>query len=280
MPLPRVRLLAPALAALLAATILPAAPTAAADASADTARWELNRRLLGSPIVESSGLARSTYKRPVLWTHNDSGAGAKVYAVRRNGTTRATVTLGGASALDWEDIAAGPNHSLWVGDVGNNAKRRDVVQVYRFTEPKELRDRTVQATRFDLRYPDGRHNAEGIMVHPRTGRLYVVTKSESGGAVYRAPENLSTGSVNRLTRVASAPAKITAASFAPGGRRFVLCNYSDAWVYPSVGARGTRFSTPGLRQGESLEVARGGGAVFMGSEGSRSPVYKVSLPGS
>lgn len=261
------------------------APVAAASAvaftpSASVAPFELNRTLTDPRIVESSGLARSTYDRGVLWTHNDSGAGTNVYAVGGSGVTKATVTLAGASARDWEDITSGPNHTLWVGDVGNNSKTRAVINVYRFTEPQTLADTTVRAQRFDFAYADGRHNSEGIMVHPVTGRLYVVTKSESGGAIYAAPEKLSTTSVNQLTKVASAPIKITAASFSRDGSRFVIGNYTTAWLYRSFGGQAVEIDKPPLKQGESLEVNRRGSGIFMGTEGANSPVYKIPMPAS
>jgi hypothetical protein len=270
------RALIPALVPVVTAGLLVFAPAAS---SAEVATKASVQRTLQSPsIVESSGLARSTFARDLLWTHNDSGGRPQVYAVGADGRTKATVTLRGAQARDWEDITSGRNHTVWVGDVGNNAKRRSVISVYRFKEPKALRHSMQLASkRFDLRYPDGRHNAEGIMINPRTGRLLVVSKSPNGGAIYRAPKKLVAGKVHRLTRVAWAPNKITAASFSPNGKSFVICNYSTAWIYRSLGGKAQQINKPRLRQGESIEYARDGRTIFMGSEGRRSPVYRVTL---
>jgi hypothetical protein len=268
------RALIPAL--LVTAGLVISAPSAT---SAEVASKASVQRTIQSPaIVESSGLARSTFARGLLWTHNDSGGRPQVFAVDGHGRTRTTVTLRGASARDWEAITTGPRHRLWVGDVGNNSRSRSVITVYRFAEPRSLKQSmSIGATRFDLRYPDGNHNSEGIMVHPRTGRLFVVSKSSSGGAIYRAPKRLSKTEVNTLRRVARAPKKVTGASFAPDGRSFALCNYSKAWIYRSIGGKGKQIDKPSLRQGESIEYARNGSTIFMGSEGRRSPVYRVTV---
>ena len=266
-----------------AATIAVLAPATAASAvaltpSASVLPYELHRTIADTRVVESSGLARSTYDRGLLWTHNDSGGDTRVYGIGADGTTKATVTLGGAVARDWEDIASGPDHTVWVGDVGNNAKTRKVVNVYRFTEPQALADTTVAAQRFDFAYPDGPQNSEAIMVHPVTGRLYIVSKSQVGGAIYAAPQTLSTSSVNQLTKIASAPLKVTAASFTPDGNRFVLGDYTTAYVYDSFGDTAVQVDKPPHQQGESLEISRRGTDILTGSEGLYSPIYRTPLP--
>lgn len=250
-----------------------------ASAEEAVARISLDRTLEDRAIRESSGLARSTFDRPLVWTHNDSGDEARVFAVGKNGSTRGVVRLKGAGARDWEDISAGPGHTVWVGDIGDNGRQRSSISVYRFNEPSVASSRTVKTTRFDLRYPDGKHDAEGLMVRPGNGRLFVISKSRSGGHIYRAPKRLSTTSVNRLEKLASVPKSITAAAWAPKGRRFVVSNHNWAYLYDGLrDRRPTEVRKPTTRQGESLDFARGGRALFVGSEGVRSPVYKLRLP--
>ncbi|MFN7150218.1 MAG: hypothetical protein ACK4V6_12155, partial [Microthrixaceae bacterium] len=229
--------------------------------------------------TESSGLARSNYKRKVLFTHNDSGDSARIFAVGNNGSTRAVLTIKGANAYDWEDISTGPDRTLWIGDIGDNGRSRQKVDVYRITEPKRLRTRSVRSTRYSFAYPDRARDAEGLMVHPRTGRLFIITKSESGAGIYRAPRKLSKSKLNRLKRVGSAPAKVTAASFSRNGKRFALGTYTSSHIYTSIGSTARVVPMPSRRQGESLEITRSGKSLLAGSEGSNSPVYRIDLTG-
>ena len=269
---PAPRRLLPVLALVCAVSTSVASVAQAAEVST---RSSVVMSLSDPTIVESSGLARSTYARDVLWTHNDSGDGPVVYAVGKDGQTRATVTLGGAQALDWEDIASGPRHRVFVADIGDNAVDRSTVSVYRFREPRELASGELPSTRFDFRYEDGAHDAEALMVNPRTGRVFVVTKAADGAGIYRAPRSLSRDHVNVLRRIAPAPSTVTAGSFYPDANGFVLCNYSTAWIYRDFHHRKARMDKPSLRQGESLEVDRNGTGILMGSEGQDSPVYRV-----
>ena len=64
-----------------------------------------------APITEASGLAASRDNSGVVWTHNDSGGAANLYALGRRAELKATLPLSGAANIDWEDIARGPGPS-------------------------------------------------------------------------------------------------------------------------------------------------------------------------
>ncbi|MFA5883518.1 MAG: hypothetical protein WDA60_06685 [Acidimicrobiia bacterium] len=148
-------------------------------------------------LLETSGLVRSRSHAGVLWAHNDSGDSTRVFALDRRGTPLGTVTVTGADAVDWEDLAlgrgpGGADH-LFLGDIGGGAAgARSTVTVYRIPEPDPpgagatTASATAQAV--TLRYPDGAHDAEALLVDDRTGDLVVITKGTTDAAtVYRAP---------------------------------------------------------------------------------------------
>ena len=245
---------------------------------------EVALRLEDPRILESSGLALSRRHPAVLWTHNDSGGGPELYAVGPDGRTLATLTLAGAEARDWEALAPGRDDrgrpALLVGDIGDNQDLWPEVAVYRVTEPARLRDATVPAVRYRLRYADGPRDAEALLVDPRSNRLYVATKSSDGGGLYRAPARLRTDQVNVLHRVARVPPVVTDGSFAPDGRSLVLRDYQSASVYTTPGHRIGELPLPPQYQGESLTVSPDGHSLLVGSEGPASEVWRVPLPAS
>ncbi|MFC0600057.1 hypothetical protein [Streptomyces palmae] len=238
-------------------------------------------------ISESSGLAASRLHPGVYWTHNDSSDGPYVYAVdSKTGRTVATVTLQGIGRpRDVEGISIGPDGNVYVGDIGDNLGGKwSKVWIYRFPEPKRLGNTTVRATQFDVQYEGGPRNAEALMVDPRSGRVYIASKSDEDPGLYVGPPKLSSGGMNVFKRVSDLGMEVTDGAFSPDGSRLLLRGYfSVAEYHWGPKGLGKRVSDdPGLplqRQGESVTFTPDGGTLMYGTEGPRSPVTAVSLDG-
>ncbi|MEW2066344.1 WD40 repeat domain-containing protein [Streptomyces sp. NPDC007346] len=235
-------------------------------------------------ITESSGLAASRLHPGVYWTHNDSDDGPYVFAVdSRTGKTVATITMRGiGEPRDVEAISIGPDGDIYVGDIGDNLDGTwSHVWIYRFPEPKTLRDATVTATQYDVKYADGARNAEALMVHPRTGRVYIASKNEDGGGLYEGPAELTTGATNTFRRVGEVP-WVTDGAFSPDGGSLVLRSYFSARVYDFEDGRlgeSRSIAAPFQRQAESVTYTADGSALMFGSEGVRSGVVRVEVEG-
>jgi len=233
--------------------------------------------------IEVSGLALS--RSGTFWTHNDSGDTPRVFALDRRGRLQREVAVGNAEAVDWEDIAA-RDRTLYVGDIGDNLAQRPNVTVYRFAEPPP--DATsVQAQRIDLRYTDGAHDAETLLVDPRTGAIVVVTKDIGGVAgVYVATDGRLR---KRATLKLGVGQPLTAGDVSGDGRTIVLRSYDRAFVFTRrpdeslARALKRRPCTAGadlLRegQGESLALTRDGRAFYTLPEGAKAVLRRYAAP--
>ena len=226
-------------------------------------------------IDESSGLvdAGST-----VLTVNDSGSGPQVYVVDKStGETVGRTTYTTDEVVDVEALAPGPDGTVWVGDIGDNGARRMSVAVYEVPTPGPG-DRTVAATRYDLAYQGGPRDAEALLVHPRTGRLHVVSKGLFSGQVFAAPATLRTDAVNVLRPVGGAPGLVTDGAYFPDGRHVLLRTYSTIGVHD---ARRWEFEVsaelPDQKQGEGLAMLPSGREVLISTEGANSDVLTVAL---
>ncbi|MGW8064934.1 WD40 repeat domain-containing protein [Streptomyces ziwulingensis] len=235
-------------------------------------------------ITESSGLAASRLHPGVYWTHNDQDDGPYLYAVDgATGETVARVALSGVGTpRDVEAISIGPGDRIFVGDIGDNLGGTwPYVWIYELPEPTELKDQTVQATQYVVKYADGARDAESMAVHPKTGRVYLIDKNEDGGHLYEGPETLSASGTNVFRPTVPVGLWATDAAFSPDGERLAVRGYlGGVWYDWNDGRiqRKGRISVP-LGQGESVTYTTDGEKLLLGMEGTRSPVRAEDAPG-
>ena len=255
-------------------------------------------------IRESSGLVASRRNPGLLWTHNDSGDEPYLYCLDMQAKSCGTWRVTGAQAFDWEDIAAGPGPRpgepyLYVGDIGDNTDQRSQIVVYRVSEPVAGGSAPVPTTAspaptapadaLRLRYPDGPHDAEALLVHPASGDVYVITKDMRAAGVYKAAAPVDITRPTILVRVATIRLEVleqvTGGDISPDGRGVALSTYlqgyelelapggsafDDVWAQAPVPvALGDR------QQGEAIAYRLDGRALLATSEGVASPLIQV-----
>ncbi|MEU2425055.1 WD40 repeat domain-containing protein [Streptomyces sp. NPDC007851] len=268
------------LAGLLLTGALASAPASAADGAGDQGFTIKDPR-----VTESSGLAASHLHPGIYWTHNDSGDGPYIYAVdSATGKTVARITLKGVGTpRDVEAISIGPGNQIYVGDIGDNLDGSwPYVWIYKLPEPKKLVDQTVRATQYVVKYANGARNAESLVVHPRTGRVYIIDKKEDGGHLYEGPATLSASGTNIFRPVATVDLWATDAAFSPDGRQLTVRGYFGGIYYDWNGGaikRAGRLDVPLQKQGESVTYSPDGTRLMYGSEGVDSPVQAEDVPG-
>lgn len=235
-------------------------------------------------ITESSGLAASRLHPGVYWTHNDSDDGPYLYAVdSATGKTVARLTLTGiGTPRDVEAVSIGPDNEIWVGDIGDNLGGTwKYVWIYRLPEPKKLVDQTIKATQYVVKYSDGARDAESLLVHPKTGRVYIIDKKEEGGHLYEGPAKLSSSGTNVFRPVAAVDLWATDAAFSPDGTQLAVRGYFGGISYDWNGGkieREGRLDVPLQGQGESVSYSADGTKLMYGSEGAGSSVVAEDAP--
>jgi hypothetical protein len=296
----------PLLPALLLVVVCTAFLTLAQEA--DRPQAEQVAVLKDKRINESSGLAPSLLVPDVFWTLNDSASDPCLFAIDQTGRTRAKVRLPDAVNFDWEDIAsargADGRARLFVADTGDNLHVRPAITVYEIPEPPlpEQADKEIlsdKPRRWHARYPDGRHDAEVLLVHPLTRRLYLVTKSPQGhSSVYAFPEQPGDESpmvLEKLTDLEFPPrahlgkrphdaCMTTAGDFSPDATRLAIGTYSfiHEWTLKpadplqELSKKSARLiELPVLPQMEALCYGADGRTLWFTSERLPTPLFQI-----
>ena len=279
-------------------------PAAAPKDASDCPAFGPPRRVgtaAAAELVEASGLVASRAHAGVLWTHNDSGDTARLFALAEDGTLLGTLVVRVPTPRDVEDLAIAPapggGWTLWMGDIGDNGRERDAVRLYAVREPADLpRERPfrleVEATTWTVRYPDVPRNAETLLADPATGDLYIVEKTESPRSRIEriaAPRSKDgKGGALATVRVASIPLAVglaTGGTVSPDGLEIVVRGYGPiALLFRR--AKGAPFASafaappcevtiPFDGVGEAIAFSADGRAIYTTNEGASQPIHRV-----
>jgi hypothetical protein len=224
-------------------------------------------------ITESSGGTASRRQPGILWTLNDSGDDAWIFAVDTLGRQHGTFQVAGARNVDWEAIALGPcerRDCLYIADTGDNGRSRTTVTIYRVPEPTlpNVRGRTDPAEVLEFRYPRGRRDAEAVFVDP-AGTIYLVTKNRRQPILYRlGPDSWKSRSIVTAEEVGILPIqpgrvgnRVTDAALSPSGTMVAVRTYVAIYLFelvetsedPPLRATGIACDAAGLQlQGEGV----------------------------
>ncbi len=144
-------------------------------------------------LNESSGLAASHRHPNVLWSINDSGSKAVLYAMDLTGRHLGSWSIDMPDPVDWEamtSVQVNGTSYLVVADVGDNTAWRDTVSYTVVAEPDVFNSaesilEPVSHLRF--RYPDGPRDCEAVTVDVQGQRLLLMSKRVVPIEVYALP---------------------------------------------------------------------------------------------
>jgi hypothetical protein len=267
---------------------------------------EVIGKLVSPDIAEASGIVVSKCQPDVFWTLNDSGDDAFIYAFNSTGSNLGTWRVPNAQNNDWEDIAEFKDTKgqcyVYIADIGDNGGKRDFRTIYRVAEPlisPESKDRTRKnalatqpAETLNYRTDAMKMDSETLLVHPKTGEMYVLTKSrQDPSIVYEISPTFGAADIQKAVRITEIKVPsipfglLTGGDISPDGRRVVLCDYLDGYEL-TLPAGATSFDDIWKQQpveidlgerdtGEAVAYGPDGNTIYATTEGGKAPIILV-----
>jgi hypothetical protein len=261
------------------------------------------------PKLETSGLAISRRSADVLWTHDDSGGAAALYAVKTSGEKIGVLHVQGAKNEDWEDLASyelDGKSWLLIADTGDNDAKRATVMLHMVEEPpfeqfKPTGDLSTRPTKtLRIRYEDGPRDCESVAVDVAGRTIYLLTKREEVKRIYCVelmPQNADAVLVARRVGMASQlpqptaaerglkgylgrrRAEVTAMDFTADGTLALVLTYGDLWLFvrranepwnETLARAPVQLPTHGLIQAEAACFSADGRQIYVAAENWRT----------
>lgn len=247
-------------------------------------------RLRGTDLEELSGLAASRAHPGLIYGHADSGDRARVFVLDGTGNQVAELSVTGAAAVDWEDLAVTPCGAascVIVADTGDNSRERDEVVLYRFVEPTAAPRGagSVAAEALRVRYPGGARDVEAIAADGDT--VLLISKEMSQAATAFAVTWPSTPTTTPVTATAIGTMDLIVITGAdlfrgPCGARLLVRTYLAVWLFEGpedatladlLAAPRRTLVTPAEDQGEAIAWNVSGDAYWTASEGAQQDLH-------
>ncbi|WP_307829752.1 hypothetical protein [Antrihabitans stalagmiti] len=269
-----------AVLAVLAAALVSAGPAAAAPAT-----FEASFEALCTPtdrgLEELSGLA---FDGDVMYAIGDSGTDDKLAVLDSDCSVTRWLTVP-VDPYDIEDLQFAGG-ALWLSDTGDNRQVRDTVALTRMSPV----DGAGELHR--LTYPDGKHDAEALLIEA-SGRPVIVSKELIGiGAVYVpagdvAVNDLPSPGPSALVEVGPLPwsGPVTGGAVSADGKVAALRTYGEVYLYWAAdgdiakaltSGPGTQIAVPRQPQGEAVAFTPAGDLVIA-SEASAGPLPPLQI---
>jgi hypothetical protein len=247
-------------------------------------------KLDNEEITESSGIAPSWVTPDAYYTHNDSGDTARFFRFTQDGKVDGIFNLAGVGAVDWESMSTvkiGRSNFVYLCDVGDNARKREFVTIYRAREPIGESKAIEEFLTLTVTYPDAPHDCEAVFAEPGTANIWLVTKAREGVTyVYRINDALASGEYE-AEALGTLPVDtgglggklVTGGEASPDSSAVILRTYTGALEYAIEGdfeewtsAEPTAVTLAKEKQGEAICYSTDGGQVLTSSEGQPCPV--------
>ena len=241
-------------------------------------------------LKEASGLAASKSNPGSLWVHEDSGSPGQILLLKNTGSLIRVVIIQGAVNIDWEDmsLSKGPDPSLnylYLADVGDNSLNRTECAIYRLAEPSATADTVRLFDKIRFQYPDGSHDAEGILVESNTKDIYIITKSDNPSAIYKLSYPQDLAGINQA--VLSGKLRfggVTGAAMSPDNAEIIIKTYPALNYFARAAGvsieKALQNSPVGLPyqvepQGEAVAFATDNSGFYTLSEQAFSPTVSL-----
>jgi hypothetical protein len=218
------------------------APAAsAAPAAADAAPGKAVCTITDSRLTEISGMVATGGGYVVANDGSDLESHRKIFFLDGSCKLKSTVSYP-TLPRDPEDMAQAKDGTIWIADIGDNpgaGERRPNIALWRL--PKGSSDPTI----FRMKYPDGPHDAEALLL-AGDGTPIIVTKDLGKAGVYTPTAALKKGQTVALRKVgeftppksttsnplaAAGRLTVTGGANSPDGSRVVLRTYADAFEF-------------------------------------------------
>lgn len=184
---------------------------------------------INSDLEESSAI-EMVKNSDLLWTIEDAGNKNNLYGLDLKGHTVKDIDVSNSKNDDWEDLTSDKYGNIYIGDFGNNNKKRENFTIYKINNVAELRNKA-KAEIINFKLPKNVKSEDFEAFFILDNCFYIFSKDDKASILLKVPNTIGNHIAELITdfNLDGKHNKITSAALSPDEKTVVLLNHDKLW---------------------------------------------------
>ena len=184
--------------------------------------------------LDEASAAEMFSNSDIVWTIEDAGNKNNVYGMDYKGNIVKDIDISNIKNEDWEDLTTDKAGNLYIGDFGNNSRKRKNFFIYKVENIESVKDQTTAKT-IAFTLPDNVKSEDFEAFFLYKNHFYIFTKETKNFKVIKVPNAIGTHVATLVTEynLDGKNNKITSADISEDEKTIVLLNHDKLWEITS-----------------------------------------------
>jgi len=166
----------------------------------------------------------------IVWTIQDSGNSNNLFGLNEKGHIIRNIDISNTENIDWEDLTSDADCNIYIGDFGNNNKKRESFRILK-VKYEDLINSSTTAEIIEFTLPKAIKSKDFEAFFLLKNSFYLISKENKEFSVFMVPNEI--GKHQAILRssfnLKGKNNKITSADISDDGKTIVLLNHDKLW---------------------------------------------------
>lgn len=166
----------------------------------------------------------------LIWVIEDAGNKNHIYGLNEKGSITKDIAISNAKNIDWEDLTSDDEGNLYIGDFGNNSRKRENFTIYKVSKPEDATSE-INAEAINFKLPKGKNPEDFESFFLYHNSFYVFSKESKNFVMLKVPNTIGdhTATLAKEFNLEGKNNHITSADISKDGKTVVLLNHDKVW---------------------------------------------------
>ena len=166
----------------------------------------------------------------IVWTIQDSGNSNNLFGLNEKGQIVRTIDINNTKNIDWEDLTSDSECNIYIGDFGNNNKKRETFRILKIKHDDLIKTSAIaEIIEFTLPKKIESKDFEAFFLFKNS--FYLISKENKKFSVFMIPNTIGKhlAILRSSYNLEGKNNKITSADISDDGKTIVLLNHDKLW---------------------------------------------------